>query len=281
MAQDDGKTQHEPWTENRAAVGAARLHWRELWAYRELVAFFALRDLKVRYKQATFGVAWAVAQPLAGALVFTLVFQRLADLPSDGIPYTTFAFLGFSVWSYFSSSVNAASASLVGNASLVTKVYFPRLAAPLAAVLPGLVDLAVALLILVPFMVKDQLLPGITVVVLPVCIIACLLVALGAGVLLATLNVQYRDVHHVIGLLMQLWLFASPVVYPSSLIPADWRWVYFLNPMAGVIDGFRWSLLGGPGPGWRALISLLSGLILLAVGIRCFQRAERRFADVI
>jgi len=253
----------------------------ELLAYRELIAFLALRDLTVRYKQAVFGVAWAVVQPLAGALILTVVFRLVARVPSDGIPYLVFAFLSFAAWSYFSNSLSAATDSLVGNAGLVTKVYFPRLVAPLAAVLPGLVDLSVALIATGALMAVLGVTPGLALLTLPLWIVLSCLVALGIGLIFATLNVKYRDAHHAYGLLVQVLFFASPVAYPSTLIEGPWRYLYYLNPMAGVLDGFRWSVLAGPGCPPEALLSLLTGGLLLASGLRYFASAERRFADVI
>lgn len=269
------------WIENRSTEGARSLQLDELWRYRELVLFLALRDVKVRYKQAAFGVGWAVLQPLAGVAVFTVVFRLLADVPSDGVPYPAFAFLGYSVWTYFSSTLNSARASLVSNAALVTKVYFPRLAAPLATLLPGLVDLAVALVIVAGFMIFYGIVPGLSIFTLPLWILAVTVTALGTGLLGATLNVKYRDAHHVFGLLTQLWLFASPVAYPSSLVQGEWRYLYYLNPMVAVIDGFRWSMFGAPAPGLPALVSGATCAGLLVVGLRYFRSAERRFADVI
>ncbi len=274
-------SEQQEWTENRPTHGRRALRLDQLWDYRELVAFFALRDVKVRYKQAIFGAAWAVVQPLAGAAIFTVVFDRLANVPSEGIPYLVFAFAGFSLWSYFSTSVDNARSSLVNNAALITKVYFPRLAAPVASVLPGLVDLAVALVVLLVMLIWVGLVPGIAIVAAPLFLLGAIIVALGTGTLFAALTVQYRDVDHVFGLLIQLWLFATPVAYPSSLVKGSWRWLYHLNPMVGVVDGWRWSLLGAPRPGWPALLSAGAGVLLLVLGLNVFQRAERRFADVI
>jgi len=254
---------------------------RELWAYREMVYFLAVRDLQVRYKQAAFGVLWAVVQPLTGALVFVVVFRRLAKVPSDGLPYLLFAFLGFAVWSYFSSALNAANGSLLANSALVTKVYFPRLAAPLSAVLPGLVDLVVALVMTGVLMLVLGVAPGWQLLTLPLWLGAVALLAFGVGMLLSTVNVQYRDAHFAVGLLTQLWLFASPVAYPSSLVPERWQLVYHLNPVAGVLEGFRWAVLDGRPPGAPALVSLAVGLLLLGLGFVYFLSSERRFADVI
>jgi lipopolysaccharide transport system permease protein len=272
--------QRPEWVENRPSRGLRALDLRELWQYRELGGFLALRDLKVRYKQAAFGVAWALLQPVAGVLVFTVVFRRLANVPSDGIPYPLFAFVGLSVWSYHATSVTRATQSLVSNTPLVTKVYFPRLLVPLAAILPGLLDLALSLLLLGVLLAVYGITPTWAILTLPLWMLALAATTFGVGLLLAALNVQYRDVNHAITLLVQLWLFISPVAYPSSLVEGGWRFIYALNPMAGVIDGFRWALLRGSPPE-TAWISLGVTALLLAGGIVYFQRTERRFADVI
>jgi ABC-type polysaccharide/polyol phosphate export permease len=269
------------WVENRAPTGWHKLDLRELWAYRELIAFLAVRDVKVRYKQAVLGMAWAVLQPLAGALVFTLVFDRIANLPSDGIPYPVFAFVGVMVWTYFTTSVQTAMSSLVGNVGLVTKVYFPRMAAPIAAVLPGLLDMGISFAILAVLLVVYGLAPGWALLTLPVWIVVLIALAFGVGLVLATLNVRYRDVKGVSGLLLQLWLFASPVAYASSVVEGRWGPLYDLNPVAGIVDAFRWSLLGAPAPGLDALASLAVLVVILVAGLAVFAREERRFADII
>jgi ABC-type polysaccharide/polyol phosphate export permease len=269
------------WVENRPSRGFRGLDLRELRQYRELAGFLALRDLKVRYKQAAFGVAWAVLQPLIGVVVFTVVFRRLAKVPSDGIPYQVFAFLGLAVWAYVSGGVTKAAQSLVTNSPLVTKVYFPRVLAPLAAVLPGLLDLALSLVVLGALMAVARLAPTWAALTLPFWVLALLVVTLGVGIWLGALNVQYRDVNQAITLLVQLWLFLSPVAYPSSLVPDAWRPLYALNPLTGILDGFRWALLGAPWPGRYLAISLAVAAALLASGLLYFQHVERRFADVI
>ena len=269
------------WVENRPRTGLLRLDLGELWAYRELAGFMALRDVRVRYKQAALGIGWAVFQPLAGAVVFTFVFQRLADVQSDGLPYPVFAFAGLLAWNYTSGAVIKATQSLVSNAGLVTKVYFPRLLIPLAAVLPGLLDLAVSLPVVVVLWAVYDVWPGWAVLTLPLWVAAAMTVALSVGLLLAALNVRYRDVNQAISLLVQLWLFLSPVAYPTSTVPEAWRPVYALNPMVAVVEGFRWSLLGGPAPGAESLVSAAVTVALLAAGLVYFQRTERRFADVI
>ena len=270
------------WTENRPTSGwFPGLDLAELLRYRDLLYFFALKELKVRYKQTLFGVAWVVLQPLVAMAIFTVVFGRFADLPSDGLPYEVFVFSGLAVWLYVSNAVKIASETLVEDPSLVTKVYFPRLLAPAGAVLPGLVDLAVSLVVVAVLMVIFDVGPGLSILLLPAWIAALVLVAFGAGLWLSALNVLYRDVRSVVPFLLQVWLFASPVVYPSSLIESPEEYVYALNPLVGLIDGFRWSLLDGPAPGAEDLISLAAGLLLIVSGLVYFRHAERRFADQI
>jgi ABC-type polysaccharide/polyol phosphate export permease len=269
------------WVENRRRTGLLQLNLRELWTYRELTGFLALRDIRVRYKQAVLGIGWAVVQPIAGAVVFTIVFSRLAGIESDGLPYQVFVFVGLAVWNYTSGSVTKATQSLVANTSLVTKVYFPRLLMPLAAVLPGLLDLCVSLPVLVVLCAIYDVRTSWAVLTLPFWIIAAVVVAFAVGLLLAAFNVRYRDVNQAITLLVQLWLFLSPVAYPSSAVPTEWRAAYALNPMSAVIDGFRWSLIGGPAPGPWSLISACAAVVVLVIALIYFQRTERRFADVI
>lgn len=269
------------WIENRPNRGLRGLDLRELWQYRELAGFLALRDLKVRYKQAALGAAWAVLQPLVGVVVFTLVFRRLAKVPSDGVPYPVFAFLGLAVWTYISSGVTKAAQSLVANSPLVTKVYFPRVLAPLASVLPGLLDLTLSLLVLGLLILVYRVTPPWAVLTLPLWLVALVATTLSVGLWLAALNVQYRDVDHAVTLLVQLWLFVSPVVYPTSLVPAAWRPLYALNPVTGLLDGFRWAILGAPWHGATVVVSLAVTSALLTSGVLYFQRVERRFADVI
>jgi ABC-type polysaccharide/polyol phosphate export permease len=269
------------WVENRASKGLRVPDVRELWAFRELAAFLALRDFKVRYKQAMFGAAWAILQPLAGVVVFTIVFHRFAHVPSDGIPYPLFAFVGLAVWSYTSTSTTRATQSLVNNAALVTKVYFPRLLAPIASVLPAVPDFLISLLALGVFLPVYHVAPTAAMLTTPFWVVAMVVAALGIGLWLGAMNVTYRDINQAIALLVQLWMFVSPVAYPSSSVPERWRALYFLNPMAGVIEGFRWALIGLPWPGAPVFESLASGLVILVTGVLFFERTERRFADVI
>jgi ABC-type polysaccharide/polyol phosphate export permease len=275
-------TRRDEWIENRPSRGWRSLDLRELWRFRELVWFFALRDVKVRYKQAAFGIAWAVLQPLAGALAFTVVFRKLAKVPSDGIPYIVFAFFGFVLWTYVSTTITTATDSLVTNASLVTKVYFPRIAAPVAAVLPGWIVLGVSAAALVVLMIVYGVAPSIALVTAPLWFAGIVALTLGVGLVLATLQVRYHDARHGTGLVIQLWLFISPVAYPARLVKGTWRHVYNLNPLVGLLGGFRWAVLGGPWPGAEPVL-LAAGvtLAILTTGLLYFARAERRFADVI
>jgi lipopolysaccharide transport system permease protein len=270
------------WTENRASTGwRPRLREQGLWQYRELAYHLALRDIKLRYKQTAFGVAWAVLQPVLGAIVFSIVFGLLADVPSDGIAYPVFVYSGLVVWVYLSGSVSAAAESLVEHREVVTKVFFPRLLAPLASVFPGLLDFAISLIILAILMIGYSVAPSLALLTLPLWILAAVAVALGAGLWLSALNALYRDVRYTLTFGIQLWLFISPVVFPSSLVDDGWRFVFSLNPAVGVIDGFRWATIGGPGPGIEALVSLASCVLLLVSGTIYFRRVERRLADRI
>ncbi len=270
------------WVENRPATSwLPRFDVREWWAYRDLARVLATRDVRLRYKQAAFGIGWAILQPLLATGIFTLIFGRFADLPSDGLPYAVFAFAGLSIWLFVSNGVQQAAESLVEARDLVTKTYFPRVLAPVAAVLPGLLDLAFALVVLVCLMVGHGTGTGPQVVLAPLWILAALTVALGAGLLLAALNALYRDVRYALGFVMQVSLFASPVVFPSSIVDGTVRWLFAINPMVGVIDGFRWSVLDGPPPPAADLISAASALLLLMAGLAYFQSVERQMADRI
>jgi lipopolysaccharide transport system permease protein len=270
------------WVENEPASGwLPRLDLHELWLERDLALILALKDLKVRYKQTFFGVVWALLQPLVAVLIFTAVFGRAAQLPTDGIPYPVFVFTGLTIWLYFASAVSSAAQSLVDNRELVSKVYFPRLLAPIAAMMPGLVDLTVSLPIIAVFLVIWSVSPGYQLLLLPLWVLAALFAAFGVGTLLAGLNVRYRDVRFVVPFLLQVWLFATPVVYSISLIDGGLRYVYALNPMATIVTGFRWSIAGGTAPGPEAFVSAAVVLLSLLVGFIYFTRVERSFADVI
>ena len=275
-------TGEKRWVENAPShAWLPRVDVAELWASRELVLILALRNVKVRYKQTTLGVAWALVQPLAGVAIFTIVMRRLANVPSEGIPYPVFAFAGLAVWTYFASAATAAAESLAQYRELVTKVYFPRLLAPLAAILPGLIDLGISIVAVGVFMAIFGVRPSWAIVLLPLWVVAAAVTTFGVGVWLSALNARYRDVRNGLGFLLQIGLFATPVVYPSSLVHGSARLLLYVNPVAGVVEGFRWSLIGAPRPGLEALVSLATALLVLSAGIVYFARVERRLADFI
>lgn len=255
----------------------------ELWENRELIYFFVWREIKVRYKQTAIGAAWAVLQPFLTMLLFTLVFGRFVHVPSEGSPYPIFYYSALLPWMYFSNSLQNATNTIVGNQSVITKVYFPRLALPMSAVLSGLVDFAIGLLMFVVLMIYYRVRPGIPLLFLPFFLLLAVLTAAGVGLWLGALNALYRDVRYVVPFLTQFWLFASPVAYPASLVPAKWRWLYGLNPMAGVIEGFRWSLSGhgGAPPSRLILVSVLIIVAVLVSGLFYFQKMEATIADVV
>jgi lipopolysaccharide transport system permease protein len=259
-----------------------RIDFGELWHFRELLYFFVWRDVKVRYKQTVVGAAWAVLQPFLTMLVFTLFFARLAHIPVGGMPATIFYYSALLPWMYFSSSLLNATNTIVENQRVITKVYFPRLVLPLAATLSGLVDFGISFLMFVAMMIYYGIRPTYAILFFPLFLLLALLTALGFGLWLAAMNAIYRDVRYVVPFLMQFWMFASPVVYPSSIVPERWRWLYGLNPMAGVIEGFRWSLSGrGEPPGKMIIASSLMVLAVLAGGVAYFQRMETTIADVV
>ncbi len=262
--------------------GYVRVGWGELWAARELFYFLAWRDLKTRYAQTAIGAGWALMQPLLSTVIFTLVFSYLAKVPSDGMPYPLFAFAAILPWSLFARSLERSTLSVVTEGGLIKKVYFPRLIIPIAATFINLVDFAVGLLILIGMMVWYHIAPQWTLIFLPLLVGLALITALSVSVWLSALNVKYRDVASVVPLLTQLWMFASPVLYPASLVPEPYRFYYGLNPMAGVIEGFRWALLGKGSPDWGMMAaSLVVVIILLVGGVTFFRTVERTFADVI
>jgi len=262
--------------------GWASLHLRELWRYRELLYFFVWRDVKVHYKQTLLGASWAIIQPFMTMVVFSLFFGRLAGVASDGIPYPIFSYAALVPWTFFSNGLTQASTGMVSNANLITKIYFPRLALPIARVLAGLVDFGLAFLVLVLMMLYYGIFPSARIVWLPLFLLLALATSLGVGFWLAAMNVQYRDINYVVPFIAQFWLFATPVAYPSSLLKEPWQTVYGLNPMAGVVEGFRWALLGTAGaPRPIIFVSALVAIVLLVSGAFYFRRMERTFADVV
>lgn len=266
----------------RPTQGWASLRLGDVWLHRELLFFLIWRDVKVRYKQTALGVAWAVLQPVLTMVVFSIVFGRLAGLPSDGLPYSVFTLCALLPWQLFAQALTQSSNSMVANEGLITKIYFPRLIIPLATVLGGLVDFVVAFVVLLALMAYWGVVPGVSALALPAFLALALATALGVGLWLAALNVEYRDVRHTIPFIAQFWLFATPVAYASSLVPERWRLLIGLNPMAGVVDGFRWALLGTARVDGAMLgVSVVVALALLVSGLFYFRRTERSFADVI
>jgi lipopolysaccharide transport system permease protein len=260
--------------------GLFELRVREVWAYRELMYFFVWRDLKVRYKQTVVGVAWVIIQPLLSMGVFTIFFGRLAKLPSDGLPYPVFYFSALVPWTYFSTALQSCTSVVVDNQRVITKVYFPRLVLPLSAVVSGLVDFAIGFVVLIVVTAIYGIKPTLAALWLPLLLFLAVLTALAVGLWMSALNALYRDVRYVVPFLVQVWMFASPVAYPSSLVPLRWRWLYGLNPMAGVIGGFRWALTGhGQAPGALLLASSAMVLAVLLAGFFFFQRMEGAIAD--
>lgn len=259
-----------------------RIDLRELWAYRGLFFFLVWRDVKVRYAQTVLGAGWAILQPVLTMLVFTVIFGRFANIPSDGVPYAVFSLAALVPWTYFSTALSGASNSLVSSTNLITKVYFPRLVIPFAPVLAGLVDFAVALVVLGAVMLFYGIVPGpLALVVVPLLLLGMMLTSAGVGCWLAALNIQYRDVKHVTPFLVQVWMYASPIVYPMSLVPEEYRGYYALNPMAGIVEGFRAVLLGTGAVAWPTIgLSLAVGAVLFLTGSLYFRRTERVFADV-
>ena len=266
----------------RCSDSARGIGLRELWAHRELLFFFGWRDIKVRYKQTVLGMGWAVLQPVLAMVVFSVFFGRLAGVPSDGLPYPVFAYAALLPWQLFAAAVSGSALSVVGNQTLITKVYFPRLLVPIASVVAGLVDFAVACGVLLVLMAGYGVWPGRAVLAAPAFVLLTVASGLGAGLWLCVLNVRYRDVRYTIPFLMQVWMLATPVAYPASLVPERWRPLYALNPMVGVIEGFRWALLGrGLGPDASTFVSTAVIAALLAGGLIYFQRSQSTFADVV
>lgn len=262
--------------------GWVAINLKELWAYRDLLLFLSWRDIAIRYKQTVLGVSWAIIQPFFSMIVFSLFFGRLAKLPSDGVPYPLFSYAGLLPWQYFASALSSASNSLVGSSQLISKTYFPRLIIPITAVLTPLFDFAIAFAFLGVLMVYYHTAPTWNIAFLPLFILLAMITALGVSLWLSAINVKYRDVRYTIAFLIQLWMYASPVVYSSQLVPQEWRALYGLNPMAGVVSTFRWALLGtATGPDPMLLVSALVALALLVSGAFYFKRMEKEFADVI
>jgi lipopolysaccharide transport system permease protein len=262
--------------------GWVSLKLHELWEYRELLYFFIWRDVKVRYRQTALGAAWAIIQPFFTMVVFSLFFGKLARMPSDGIPYPLFSYAALVPWTFFANGLNKGSNSLVGSANLIRKVYFPRLTVPIASVLGGLVDFVLAFTVLVGMLLWYGIVPTVNALWLPLFLLLAVMTSLGVTLWLSAMNVRYRDVHYIVHFLTQIWLFLTPIAYPSSLLPEPWRTLYGINPMAGVIEGFRWALLGtATAPRPIIAVSTLAALVLLVSGGLYFRRMEKTFAGVV
>jgi len=271
----------EPLVIIKPSASWAALRLGDLWLYRELLYFLTWRDVKVRYKQTVLGASWAILQPLMTMLIFTFLFGGLAGITSNGIPYPIFAYAGLLIWTFFANAVTNSANSIVGSATLITKIYFPRMIIPGASVSAGLVDMAVAFLLLIALMVYYRVPPSLTsLMILPLVALSSLL-ALGVGMWLSALNVKYRDVRYAVPFLIQLWMFASPVIYPASWLPAKWRWILVLNPLTGILENFRVAVFGGSFS-WRALaVSTAITFLVLVGSAYSFRRMEKTFADIV
>jgi ABC-type polysaccharide/polyol phosphate export systems, permease component len=270
-----------PLTVIKPTRGLLPIDLHELWDFRDLLYFFIWRDIKIRYKQTALGFAWAIIQPLFAMIVFTIFFGSLANLPSDGIPYPIFAYSALLPWTLFAESINRSTSTMVTNANIIKKVYFPRVALPISSALSPLVDFAIAFIILILMMVYYGIIPNGNIVFLPLFILLAIATALGIGLWTSALNAMYRDFQYVIPFLIQIWMFASPVVYTASMIPAKYQLIYGLNPMTGVIEGFRWTLLGSNPPGEVILVSAAISIIILVGGAFFFRSTQRTFADEV
>jgi lipopolysaccharide transport system permease protein len=260
-----------------------RHYWADIWRYRELLFFLAWRDILIRYKQTTVGVAWSIIRPLLTMVIFTFIFGRLAKLPSEGVEYALLVFSALLPWQFFTNAVSCISSSLVGNSSLLTKVYFPRLIVPLSALMANIVDIMISIIFLAGLMFWYKTIPDARILVLPVFMLITLFASFGAGLWIASLNVKYRDFSYIVPFMLQVGLYISPVGFVSSIMPDQWRLIYSLNPMVGVIDGFRWSLLGGNSLLYwpSVLMSFIVSLLFLISGFSTFRKTERTFADII
>jgi lipopolysaccharide transport system permease protein len=263
--------------------GWSALKLGDLWRYRELIYFMTWRDVKVRYKQTLLGASWAILRPFLTMVVFSIFFGNLAKVPSDGIPYPIYTFTALLPWELFATALSQASRSLVQNTNMVTKIYFPRMILPISSILAGVVDFLVAFLVLIGMMIFYKITPTIYIWTLPLYLLLTLVTALGVGLWLSALNVLYRDINYITPFLTQFWLYITPIAYPVSMIPEKWRLIYALNPMSGVVDGFRWALLGNQqsAPGPMLIVSSVIAVVTLVSGLFYFRRMERQFADMV
>ena len=282
MSSDSQSTTAAATTIIRSSDSAWTLGWADLERHRELLYFLTWRDIKVRYKQTALGIAWAILQPLAVALALAVFLGRMIHLPSDNLPYPVFVYAGMVLWQLFAQGLTESSNSIVNNERLISKVYFPRLLVPLSAILASLLDFVISLIVLVFFLVYFRIAPTGAVVLFPLFVLPVILSSLGAGLWLSALNVKFRDVRHTVNFLVQFWFFATPVAYPASSVPVNWRMLYELNPMVGALEGFRWALRGeGAFPARSVILAIITGTALLLTGVYYFRRTEDTFADFI
>jgi len=282
MSSDSQSTTAAATTIIRSSDSAWTLGWADLERHRELLYFLTWRDIKVRYKQTALGIAWAILQPLAVALALAVFLGRMIHLPSDNLPYPVFVYAGMVLWQLFAQGLTESSNSIVNNERLISKVYFPRLLVPLSAILASLLDFVISLIVLVLFLVYFRIAPTGAVVLFPLFVLPVILSSLGAGLWLSALNVKFRDVRHTVNFLVQFWFFATPVAYPASSVPVNWRMLYELNPMVGALEGFRWALRGeGAFPARSVILAIITGTALLLTGVYYFRRTEDTFADFI
>ena len=272
---------HEHLTVIEPPKGWHMLNWRELWAYRELLWVLTMRDIKVRYKQTVLGAGWAIIRPVMTMVIFSVVFGQLAKMPSDGLPYPIFVYAGLLPWTFFSASIGASGQSLVGSAHLVSKVYFPRLIIPLSSVGAGLVDLLISTVVLLLMMLWFGVGWSLNLLAAPLLLLFVTFTALGVGTLLSALTVAYRDFTHLTPFVVQIWMYVTPVIFPVSLVPERWQWLMYLNPMTGLVEGFRSAFLGKPFDLTGLGISFAIALVLFVIGVAYFEKVERRFADII
>jgi len=272
---------HQHLTVIKPSKGWRSLDFRELWAYRELLVVLTMRDIKVRYKQTVLGAAWAILQPVFTMIIFTIIFGKLAKMPSDGYPYAIFAYAALLPWMFFANGISASAGSLINSSNLVSKVYFPRLIIPLSSIGSGLVDLAISTGVMLILMLYFGVAWTMNLFAIPLLLVGVVFTALGVGTLLSALTVSYRDFRYVVPFMVQLWMYATPIVYPASLVPEKWQWLLYINPMAGIIEAFRASFLGKPFDFAGIGISFIISIILFIAGVAYFEKVERKFADII
>jgi lipopolysaccharide transport system permease protein len=262
--------------------GWVSLKLREVWEYRELLFFLVWRDIKVRYKQTALGATWVIIQPFFTMVVFTVIFGKIAKMPSDGLPYPIFSYAALVPWTFFANGLGKASSSIVGSSNLIKKIYFPRLCIPIASILSGIVDFMIAFLMLIGMMFYFNIMPTANIIWLPFLLLLALMTSLGVSLWFSAIQVRFRDVSFIVSFLTQIWLFATPIVYPSSLLPEPWKTLYGINPMAGVVEGFRWALLStNTAPGPIIIVSSLAALLILISGSLFFRKMEKTFADIV